>query len=290
MTEGWAAIPNWLVRHPEVTPNMTAVYAVIQSHAGSKGTTRLLLQTIADEAGMSYSTAQRSVKALNALGVLWWEAQGSATRRTASIYHPLQESDPARVEQAHKPASKRKPVRSDGTVTGTVLTQVNPQDSAVPDEPVRSERVANTVTAVRSQGPYVRSQGPREEEPSKKNSPPPSPPPPSSSSDSSSEREPAPIEFDGAWMSLVWRPRIEAMKHAAEHYPGVDLYAVTVQYIEYAMGKGWDLTSGYWLAQVKRQHDHENREQIGYDEAYDETVRRAREEAQRRWNEARGIE
>lgn len=191
MVEGWAAIPNWMVRSKDVTPNMLAVYAVIQSHAGSAGTTRLLVQTIADEAGVSYSTAYRATKALNAMGVLWWEAQGEATQRTASIYHPLQEANPAVVEAVHAPASKRtkRSARPSRTVTAEELVTVSapedPLNSATPDAVVRSPEPSRTVTdtssygqgaevdSVRSQGPYVRSQGPREEEPSKKNSSPP---------------------------------------------------------------------------------------------------------------------
>lgn len=261
MTEGWAAIPNWLVRHEGVTPNMIAVYAVIQSHAGSKGTTRLLLQTIADEAGMSYSSAQRAAKSLNALGVLWWEAQGSATKRTASIYHPLQEADPARVEQAHKPASRRQPVRSQGpsgTVTGTVLTQVNPQDSAVPDEPVRSEGTVGTVTAVRSQGPYVRSQGPREEEPSKKNPLPStysSPPPPGVSI----AKPPAP---------LSWYPSAEVVEGAKDTYTWltpVKMREITLRLITNQKKKGEKPSDALWLAYLRTEN--RDQEKVVRDEA-----------------------
>lgn len=87
--------------------------------------------------------------------------------------------------------------------------------------------------------------------------------------------------YEGAWLGLVWRPHRQAMNHAMEHYPGVDYYAVTVSYIEYAMSKHYDMKSGYWLNSVKRQYEHENKKEAGYDAAFDETIRRAAAEAQR---------
>lgn len=255
MTEGWAAVPNWMVRDRRVTPNLLAVYAVIQSHAGSTGTTRLLIQTIADEAGVSYSTAYRATRALNAMGVLWWEAQGEATQRTASIYHPLQEANPGVVEAVHAPASKRtkrsprpsRTVRAEKPVT--VPTPQDPQDSAIPDAVVRSPEPSRTVTgtssygqdvevdSVRSQGPYVRSQGPREEEPSKKNPLPPSP-------SVSPERE-----------RLRWYPSKEYLRIAADRWPSwldtINTRQFTIAYLDAADAKGWKYTDDGWLKHLE---------------------------------------
>lgn len=275
MTEGWAAIPNWLVRHKGVTPNMIAVYAVIQSHAGSKGTTRLLMQTIADEAGMSYSSAQRSCKALNAMGVLWWEAQGAATKRTASVYHPLQEADPDRVEAAHRPASKREPVRSDSTVTETVLEEADPQDSADQYGQEVAENDANTVTAVRSQGPYVRSQGPREEEPSKKN-----PSPTSSSASVLPDSYSTP--YPGGGMPkpapLSWYPSKEIVEQVKGTYPwatDVTLRAITMALIAFSKKNKREPDDSLWLTFCRN----ENRDR----EAAERKEREASGEKKKSW-------
>lgn len=66
-------------------------------------------------------------------------------------------------------------------------------------------------------------------------------------------------EYEGAWLSLVWRPRREAMDHALANYPGVDYYAVTVSYIEYSLTAGKGPKNGYWLDRVKQQYERENK-------------------------------
>lgn len=167
---------------------MLAVYAVVQSHAGAAGTARLLIKTIADEACISYSSAARALRALNAMGVLWWEAQGESRQRTASIYHPLQEANPAVVQAVHAPARHRvaRSVRPSRTVSGetpqNVPAESEPQDSAISEDLVRSVvpngsvpqessyvQSGDSEALVRSHRTYVRSHRPREEEPSKKN-------------------------------------------------------------------------------------------------------------------------
>lgn len=105
-------------------------------------------------------------------------------------------------------------------------------------------------------------------------------------STASSSRE---VEYDSAWLGLVWRPRKEALAHATKHHPTVDLYASTVAYIEYVLAKGYDPTNGRWMKWVEEDARRASRVNPGYDEGYDRYVQEQVAEAQRKWNEARGI-
>lgn len=271
MSEGWAAIPNWLVRDTTVSAYAKLLYTVIQSHAGSTGTTRLLQSTIAKEANVSAKTVERYLNELVSLGVLYWVAQGDATRRSASIFHPLAEPDKALVALRHKPAGWRSKIRTVspvGTVSEAVLTEVKPQDSAVPQDSVPSVSPVGTVsqsapqsTPVPSEGRYVPSERRREEEPSKKN--------PSSSSSSISPKYSDPYPGGGMKLpDLSWYPSREVAEQAQAIYPWatkVAMREVTMKVIAFGKSKGRSLDDSLWLTFMSNAN--KDREKVDRDEA-----------------------
>lgn len=176
--EGWAAIPNWMVRDPEIKPNALAVYAVIQSHAGAKGTTALRHATIAQEAGVSKDSVKRALQQLKALGVLWWEGTKHAGGFGANVYHPLQERREDVVESSHLPHPERKsgsdpaptPVQDSAETSGSTSSRVV-ESAPTPVQDLAPTPVqAGGVGAVSTQVGAVSTT--KEEEPFKKNNPP----------------------------------------------------------------------------------------------------------------------
>jgi len=184
--EGWAAIPNWMVRDPEIKPNTLAVYAVIQSHAGSRGTTALRHRTIAAEAGVSLDTVKRTVKVLNELGVLWWEGTSNGSGHGANVYHPLQEKRADVVGENHSPHAPRTtsaPTLSAGRATKSPVSAPTspPVSAGSSGSPGSGGGKTMTTSAPTSQGKsgvgaHSTQVGAvsttKEEEPFKKNNPP----------------------------------------------------------------------------------------------------------------------
>lgn len=241
MTEGWAAIPNWIVRDPKVGPNALAVYAVIQSHAGSKGTTALRHKTIAFEAGVSEKTVKRSVAVLKGLGVLWWEGRKTKEGFLANVYHPLQEQNEGLVEGNHSPHAPRVPER---TVSPARVDSDPNWDTRNRED--SGEVVGLTVQPERTQGPQgggvsqtpgVGSHRPtKEEEPIEEEPPTPEP---------ASPWDELPVPE--GWWSLSFRPHAEAYKAALANYPDSDPYERTVAYITWSRAKERDMTSQGWI-------------------------------------------
>jgi hypothetical protein len=238
VTEGWAAIPNWIVRDPKVGPIPLAVYAVIQSHAGSKGTTALRHKTIAYEAGVSQKSVERAVATLKDLGVLWWEGRKTKEGFAANVYHPLQEQDEILVGGTHSPHEARTTVSPAG---------VDSQSNWAPENPhVSNDQVGLTVQQVPTQGRQggavtqtagVPSQGRTiEEEPIEEELP---------------TLEPASpwdeLVVPEGWWSLSFRPHAEAYKAALANYPDADPYERTVAYITWSRAKGVAMTSSGWI-------------------------------------------
>lgn len=270
MTEGWAAIPNWIVRDPQVGPIPLAVYAVIQSHAGSKGTTALRHKTIAYEAGVSQRSVERAVVLLKALGVLWWEGRKTKDGFLANVYHPLQEQNDSLVDGNHSP---HEPRQGRATVSPVALDSQsnwapeNPQDSAdvvgltvAPDRTQGRQGGAVTGTAgVPSQGRTIEEE-PIEEEP---------PSPPRSPWDE--------LPTPEGWWSLPFRPHAEAYRAAMVNYPDADPYERTVAYITWSRAKGREMSSTGWVrfmqSEQKRVEDRRREGQWGADD-----YRKAREE------------
>lgn len=71
---GFAMVPNWLVRHPEVDPYMLAVFTAVSSHVGD-GKGRLSYATLAAELGCSEATVKRAARRLRAACLLEWSTE-----------------------------------------------------------------------------------------------------------------------------------------------------------------------------------------------------------------------
>lgn len=262
MTEGWAAIPNWIVRDPQVGPHALAVYAVIQSHAGSKGTTALRHKTIAYEAGVSQRTVERSVVILKGLGVLWWEGRKTKEGFLANVYHPLQEQNENLVDGSHSPHEARTTVSPTDLGSQSNCAPENRQDSA--------DVVGLTVQRVPTQGRQggavtqtagVPSQGRTIEEEPIEEEPPTSDPAPVSRGLGTNPRATGsnpralaglPATWDDVvvpegWWSLPWRPVAQAYQAGVANYPDADPYERTVAYVTWSRSKGRDMTSSGWI-------------------------------------------
>jgi hypothetical protein len=61
---GWAAIPNWLLRDPDLSPYAKLLYVYLSSRADAHGVSYPSQGTIATETGMSVSTVKRCSKEL----------------------------------------------------------------------------------------------------------------------------------------------------------------------------------------------------------------------------------
>lgn len=87
---GWASIPNWLVRDPEVSSHAKLIYVYLNSRVGRNGSCWPALGTVATETGLSQSTVQRALRELRSLGVVaWWTettARGRVNRYRMSPY------------------------------------------------------------------------------------------------------------------------------------------------------------------------------------------------------------
>ena len=75
MSEGFAAVPNWIVRDELIHPHAKLTYLVLSSHTGRSGTWEMGHAQIATEAGVSVSAVQRALKELRDLGVIDWTTQ-----------------------------------------------------------------------------------------------------------------------------------------------------------------------------------------------------------------------
>jgi Helix-turn-helix domain len=115
MSEGWAALPNWIARSETLTIYAKMVLLVISSHVERHGY-RLSRQTIAREAGCSVATVKRSVKELVDAGLLDSEATHGANGQGSNLYHirfTLKEGSDragARVNETRTPGLTDPPV------------------------------------------------------------------------------------------------------------------------------------------------------------------------------------
>lgn len=73
--EGFAIVPNWLVRDGSIPVRVKAVFMVLSSHTGRDGTWWMGHQQIAREAGLSVSSVQRSLADLRDMGLVTWDAR-----------------------------------------------------------------------------------------------------------------------------------------------------------------------------------------------------------------------
>lgn len=84
--EGFAAIPNWLIRDKSFSWRDRAVYMVLASRTGREGTWAMSLEQIADEADMSVSSVQRARTALRLAGAISWETPVAETGKGKAVY------------------------------------------------------------------------------------------------------------------------------------------------------------------------------------------------------------
>lgn len=124
---GFAIMPNWMVRS-SLSVYAKIVFLVLSSRSGERGTWEMSHATIAQEASISVSAVQRSLRELDELGVISWvtnpNTKGEARRgNTYSI----------RVDRT-------------GMATGVVKTPaLTDRPPALTDRPPRSHRPTPSV-------------------------------------------------------------------------------------------------------------------------------------------------
>jgi hypothetical protein len=67
---GWAAVPNWVVRDPDIDRTTKMVYLVLSSHAGARKVCWPSQTTIAETIGVSTRTVKRALSDLRTMGLL----------------------------------------------------------------------------------------------------------------------------------------------------------------------------------------------------------------------------
>lgn len=131
MTEGFAIMPNWMTRDPNVTPNMRAVYVCLAGHTGKHGTWEIRQNQIADECGLSVRTVQRTLSALRDLGVLDWQVDSDQQREGRGAEY--------RLTYPPRHPSRTPPVTGDVPPTTPVTYQEkNPKKNPKKDDSLRS--------------------------------------------------------------------------------------------------------------------------------------------------------
>lgn len=68
--QGFAVIPNWLVRHEGLSPAAKSLYVSLSSRAGAKGVCWPSQGTLARETGFSESTLRRALRVLERAGLV----------------------------------------------------------------------------------------------------------------------------------------------------------------------------------------------------------------------------
>lgn len=140
MSEGFAAIPNWIVRKPDVSIYAVAVYVALASHTGPGGI-HPSLPTLAREAHCSERQVRRAVAELQTLGVVERVRRKDDRGRAANGYllHPQGPlSDDEELEDAPQP------VKDSQAATGEVAAYQSGgyglQEQVVPlieEEPIK---------------------------------------------------------------------------------------------------------------------------------------------------------
>jgi hypothetical protein len=73
--QGWAAIPNWIVRDDSISGNAKLVYICLSSRTDRAGETWPSHALIAKEARLSASTVKVALNELRSLGLVSWKQQ-----------------------------------------------------------------------------------------------------------------------------------------------------------------------------------------------------------------------
>jgi DNA-binding MarR family transcriptional regulator len=80
-SEGWSAIPNWLLRDPAVDRNVKMVYLVLSGRVGRNRVCWPSQVTIANEAGVSVPTVKRTIPRMVEMGLLSVEVERTKSGR-----------------------------------------------------------------------------------------------------------------------------------------------------------------------------------------------------------------
>lgn len=90
--QGWSAIPNWLLRDPDVSANAKIVYVYLSGRVDKHFVCYPSQGRIAQEASISISSVKRAVEELEKIGVLrkWAERTERGRRnRYRLLVHPF---------------------------------------------------------------------------------------------------------------------------------------------------------------------------------------------------------
>lgn len=90
--EGFAQVPNWLLRHSLISREAKTIYSLIMSHAGEKKVTYLAIPLLAEESSYGETMVRRGLKELRGYGLLTWQEQYIGSQQTAHLYqiHTIQ--------------------------------------------------------------------------------------------------------------------------------------------------------------------------------------------------------
>lgn len=148
--EGFAAVPNWMIRDKSISPRNVIVYASLASRSGLGGI-HPSQQTLVDETGLSERTIRTALSELEALGVIERVRRTAKQRGRSSrlpdgyVLHPNGKL-PAGVAdsfESYRQQEPKLPATDDGATgkseQGTLLYQVEPVE-VEPDEVVPRKR------------------------------------------------------------------------------------------------------------------------------------------------------
>lgn len=129
--EGFAVIPNWLVRDGSVSGRAKMIFLVLSSHTGMHGTWWISHQAIAEEAGCSVSTVIRALNELRAKGAVSWVQRadkGGLLENSYRIHMTVGSSHPRQDPTVTSDTTLLSPVTE-----GEEEPQEEPQELLLPD-------------------------------------------------------------------------------------------------------------------------------------------------------------
>lgn len=129
-TSGWTAIPIWLIRDTDLTPNELVVLLVLMSRVNASGECWPSQKTIARESRQSLRTTQRTLDSLRTKGFVSWKKRVTEGGDLTSSLYRTHVENPLGSRQADTT-----PRQADVTVTSesrdrhvTVAEELDPVD------------------------------------------------------------------------------------------------------------------------------------------------------------------
>lgn len=138
--EGFAIVPNWLVRDGSVPARTKAVYLVLSSHTGRDGTWYMSHQQIADESGVSIASVKRSLTELRAMGLVSWEQRQVNGGLVENAY---------RLTVSEPPAHSERTPRSPGPNPPLTMSEQEEEPEEEPQEEPQNTHAAPPLTLLR---------------------------------------------------------------------------------------------------------------------------------------------